>query len=112
MSRLTRSKTSCWGTPSLNTSEKAVFGLPEVKLGLIPGFGGTQRLAKLVGASRAKELVFSGRQIKAQESKDLGIALEIYADKDQLLASCEAWFENTKKNSQCLRSRFFETRTD
>ncbi len=80
-------------------SEKAVFGLPEVKLGLIPGFGGTQRLAKLVGASRAKELVFSGRQIKAQESKDLGIALEIYADKDQLLASCEAWFENTKKNS-------------
>lgn len=80
-------------------SEKAVFGLPEVKLGLLPGFGGTQRLAKLVGAARAKELVFSGRQIKAAEAKDLGIALEVYADKAQLLASIETWFENTKKNS-------------
>lgn len=80
-------------------SEKAVFGLPEVKLGLIPGFGGTQRLAHRVGAARAKELMFSGRQVKAQEAKELGIVLDVYSDKAQLLAECEAWFEGVKKNS-------------
>ncbi len=54
-------------------SEKAQFGLPEVTLGVIPGFGGTIRLMRLVGLARAKELIFSGERIKAPEAKELGM---------------------------------------
>jgi enoyl-CoA hydratase len=55
-------------------SEKAVFGQPEVALGIIPGFGATFRLARFVGAPRAKELIFSGRRIKADEALRIGLA--------------------------------------
>jgi len=55
-------------------SEKAVFGQPEVSLGIIPGFGGTLRLAKFVGLPRAKELIFSGRRVKADEAYEIGLA--------------------------------------
>ncbi len=65
-------------------SEQASFGQPEVGLGVIPGFGGTLRLAKFVGLPRAKELIFSGRRIKAQEALDLGLANHIFPA-DQLL---------------------------
>ena len=82
-------------------SRNAVFGLPEVKLGLIPGFGGTQRLLKIVGERRAKEIIFSGRNISSDEAKTLGIALEVYADKAQLLAETYNWFKTTLKNSSC-----------
>jgi enoyl-CoA hydratase len=82
-------------------SKNAVFGLPEVKLGLIPGFGGTQRLLKVVGEKRAKEIIFSGRNITSDEAKTLGIALEVYADKAQLLAEAQSWFKGTLKNSSC-----------
>lgn len=54
-------------------SEKALFGQPEVGLGIIPGFGATLRLAKFVGLPRAKELIFSGRKLKAEEAKALGL---------------------------------------
>jgi enoyl-CoA hydratase len=80
-------------------SKNAVFGLPEVKLGLIPGFGGTQRLMKIVGERRAKEMMFSGRNITSEEAKNVGIALEIYADKNQLISEAQNWFKNTLKNS-------------
>jgi enoyl-CoA hydratase len=58
-------------------SPTAVFGQPEVKLGVIPGFGGTQRLVRRVGQQRAKELILSGRNIKAEEAVRLGLALEV-----------------------------------
>ncbi|RLB92215.1 MAG: enoyl-CoA hydratase/isomerase family protein [Deltaproteobacteria bacterium] len=58
-------------------SEKAVFGLPEITLGLIPGFGGTQRLARLVGKNRAKELVFTGKNIRADKALEYGIANKV-----------------------------------
>ncbi|OFZ20219.1 MAG: crotonase [Bdellovibrionales bacterium GWB1_55_8] len=58
-------------------SDKAVFGQPEVGLGIIPGFGGTLRLAKFVGYPRAKELIFSGRRVKAEEALRIGLANEI-----------------------------------
>ncbi len=51
----------------------AVFGQPEVKLGLIPGYGGTQRLPRLVGRGRALELLLSGRNVEADESKSIGL---------------------------------------
>ncbi|MBU0971178.1 MAG: enoyl-CoA hydratase/isomerase family protein [Proteobacteria bacterium] len=60
-------------------SDRAVFGLPEINLGLIPGFGGTQRLARLVGNNRAKELVFTGKNIKADEALALGIVNRVCA---------------------------------
>jgi enoyl-CoA hydratase len=59
-------------------SEKAQFGLPEVSLGVIPGFGGTIRLARVVGVARAKELVFSGDRIQAAEAKELGLIRTVY----------------------------------
>lgn len=58
-------------------SDKARVGLPEVGLGLIPGFGGTQRLQRLIGVQAARELTFTGRHVKGQEIADLGIALAI-----------------------------------
>lgn len=58
-------------------SEKAKFGFPEVTLGVIPGFGGTQNLARLIGKSRANELIFSGKIIDAQKACSWGIVNEI-----------------------------------
>jgi len=60
-------------------SERAVFGQPEVLLGIIPGGGGTQRLARTVGRSRAKELMVTGRQVKAEEALRIGLADEVVA---------------------------------
>ena len=60
-------------------SEKAVFGQPEILLGIIPGGGGTQRLPRLVGASRAKEIIFTGRQVTSEEALFIGLADEVVA---------------------------------
>jgi enoyl-CoA hydratase len=53
-------------------AESATFGLPEITLGLIPGFGGTQRLPRLLGANRAKELIFTGQMVPAAEALAMG----------------------------------------
>ncbi|MBU3689987.1 MAG: enoyl-CoA hydratase [Acidimicrobiales bacterium mtb01] len=60
-------------------SEKAVFGQPEILLGIIPGGGGTQRLPRVVGPSRAKEMMITGRQVKADEALRIGLADEVVA---------------------------------
>lgn len=65
-------------------SEKAKLGQPEVKLGLIPGYGGTQRLARLVGKGRALQLVLSGENISAQEAYRLGLVNEVVPGPDLL----------------------------
>ena len=62
-------------------SEKAKFGQPEVNLGLIPGFGGTQRLSRLVGKGRAKELCMTGRIISAQEALAIGLVTRTFPAK-------------------------------
>jgi enoyl-CoA hydratase len=70
-------------------SEKAKFGQPEVKLGLIPGHAGTQRLARLVGVGKAKELIFTGDTIDAQEALRIGLVNQV--------VSPEALIEEAKK---------------
>ena len=59
-------------------SEKAKFGQPEVGLGITPGFGGTQRLARIVGVSNAMELILTAKTIRAEEAKELGLVSHVY----------------------------------
>ena len=59
-------------------SENAKFGLPEVTLGVFPGFGGTQRLPRLIGKGRAKELIMTGKMITAQEAFQIGIVNRVF----------------------------------
>lgn len=60
-------------------SDNAVFGQPEVGLGITPGFGGTQRLARLVGAGMAKQMIFTARNIKAADAYRIGLVNEVYS---------------------------------
>lgn len=68
--------------------EKAVFGQPEVNLGVIPGFGGTQRLPRKVGVPRASEMIFSGRMVKSEEALRIGLATFVFPQ-DSLKAEAE-----------------------
>lgn len=77
-------------------SEKALFGLPEITLGLIPGFGGTQRLSRLIGENLTKELIFTGRTINAKEALTIGIVNKIYPH--------ESLMENTLKTAKKIAS--------
>jgi enoyl-CoA hydratase len=77
-------------------AEDAKVGQPEILLGIIPGAGGTQRLPRLVGYQRAKEIVFTGRHVPADEAKQIGLADEVYpADVllDEALAAARRWAE-------------------
>ena len=68
-------------------SENAVFGQPEVTLGITPGFGGTQRLMRLVGMGKAKELIFSARTVKAAEALEIGLVNAVYPAEELLPAA-------------------------
>jgi enoyl-CoA hydratase len=69
-------------------SEQAKFGQPEVKLGIIPGFGGTQRLPRLVGIGRAMQLILTGEAIGAEDALRIGLVNEIVGD-DRLITRAE-----------------------
>ena len=68
-------------------SENAVFGQPEVKIGLLPGWGGTQRLPRVVGKGLANELILTGRNIKSEEALNIGLVNKV-APKEGLISSC------------------------
>ena len=68
-------------------SENAVFGQPEVGLDITPGFGGTQRLARIVGTGMAKEMVFSARNIKAADACRIGLVNAVYAPEELMPAA-------------------------
>ncbi|MBE5901096.1 MAG: enoyl-CoA hydratase [Lachnospiraceae bacterium] len=68
-------------------SANAMFGQPEVGLGITPGFGGTQRLARVIGVGKAKEMVYGGRNIKADEAYRIGLVNAVYDTIEDLLAA-------------------------
>ena len=78
-------------------SEDAVLGLPEVSLGVIPGFGGTQRLARLIGEARAKELVLTGDRVKAEQALAWGLVNRVLP-KAQLVDEAVALVERIAKH--------------
>jgi enoyl-CoA hydratase len=79
-------------------SDAAKFGQPEVKLGLIPGYGGTQRLPRLVGRGRALQLLLTGEMIDAQEAYRIGLVNRVVSG-DQLLASASAMIQQMLTNA-------------
>ncbi len=78
-------------------SDHAVLGLPEVGLGIIPGYGGTQRLPRLVGRGRALELILTGRRVKADEAERIGLVNRVVPRAD-LMAEAEALAQAMLKN--------------
>ena len=78
-------------------SENAKFGQPEINLGIIPGFGGTQRLSRLVGKAMAKELCMSGAMISAQEAKEIGLVNKVFP--------LDKLWEGTMKTANVLASK-------
>ncbi len=70
-------------------AENALFGFPEVSLGILPGMGGTQRLPRLVGPALAKELIFTGRRIGAGEALEIGLVNRVVPEGEALVAAKE-----------------------
>lgn len=79
-------------------SENAVFGQPEVGLGITPGFGGTQRLARLVGAGIAKEMIYTARNIKADRAAQIGLVNKVVAA-EELCATVMKMAQGIAKNA-------------
>ena len=79
-------------------SDTAVFGQPEVGLGITPGFGGTQRMARLIGMGKAKELIYTARNIKAPEALSIGLVQAVYPA-EELMAEAEKMAARGLKDS-------------
>ncbi len=77
------------GCDFIYASQKARLGFPEVTLGIIPGFGGTQNLARRIGVARANELIFTGKMIDAAKATEWGIVNEVFAPEELLPKALE-----------------------
>ncbi len=81
-------------------SPKTKLGLPEVKLGLLPGGGGTQRLPRLVGIQKALELMTQGKELRPQQALEIGLIDDIAHDNDELISKAKAWINANPKAQQ------------
>ena len=88
-------------------SENAKLGLPEVTLGLIPGYGGTQRLPKLVGKGLANEMIFSAKMISAQRAKEIGLVNDVFAA-EELLTKTKELATTISRNSPMAVAKAIE----
>lgn len=79
-------------------ADNAVFGQPEVGLGITPGFGGTQRLARLIPVGLAKEIIYSGRNIKAPRAAEIGLVNAVYPH-DELMPAAMKMAKGIAKNA-------------
>lgn len=81
-------------------SPKTKLGLPEVKLGLLPGGGGTQRLPRLVGIQKALELMTQGKELRPQQALEIGLIDDVAHDNDELISKAKAWINENPKAQQ------------
>lgn len=88
-------------------ADTAVFGQPEAGLGITPGFGGTQRLARLVGMGMAKQLIYTAKNIKADEALRIGLVNAVYL-LEELMPAAEKMAETIAKNAPIARPRLQE----
>ena len=79
---------------------RAKFGLPEVKIGLLPGGGGTQRLPRLIGIQNSLPLMAEGKELRADKAKSMGILDELAADRDEMMDKARAWIAAHPKVAQ------------
>lgn len=80
-------------------TQSAIFGQPEVNLGLIPGFGGTQRLAKYIGRNRAKEFIYSGRNLPVADALEYGLVNRVFDNKEEMLEGAKETLKQIAKRS-------------
>jgi enoyl-CoA hydratase len=84
-------------------AENALFGFPEVGLGILPGIGGTQRLPRLIGPGLANELIFSGRRIDAAEAKEMGMVNRVVGQGEALNVAQQLAAEISKNGPLAVR---------
>lgn len=84
-------------------SEKAVLGQPEIRLGIMPGGGGTRRLTELVGKGKAMQLIMSGDMIEAEEAKNIGLVEEVYPDDELREKTLEITKRITEKSPIAIK---------
>jgi len=85
-------------------SENAMFGLPEITLGIIPGFGGTQRLPRLIGLNRAKEMIFTGKMLPASEAFTIGMVNKVLSPETLMEATLKTAGAIASKGKVSLRA--------
>ena len=85
-------------------SENAIFGQPEVGLGITPGFGGTQRLARLVGMGMAKQMIYTGQNIKAEEAKRIRLVNEVFPQNELLTEAIKLANAIAKNSATAVKS--------
>lgn len=85
-------------------SETASFGLPEISLGIIPGFGGTQRLPRLIGANMARELIFTGKYLSSAQAQEAGLVNTCLPAEQLMAGVTEVARQIAKKGSASLRA--------
>lgn len=89
-------------------SPKTKLGLPEVKIGLLPGGGGTQRLLRLVGIQKALELMTQGKELRPQPALDIGLIDAVASDKDDMIAQAKTWIKANPNVQQPWDKRGFK----